>query len=63
MMIILSNICIMAIVLVCLLWVSTYTVSCHSTSRKVTLKETIAIMILFLLLTGAIIPRLAIWLF
>jgi len=62
-MILLSNICIIVIVLVCLLWISSYIVARHSISKKATPMEIIAASFLFLLLTGAIMPRLYIWLF
>ena len=62
-MILISNICILLLVISCLLIASIYVVSLYSINTRATPKEVVISITLFLLLTGAIMPRLVTWLF
>ena len=63
MMIILSNICILLLVTSCLFIGSIYIVLARSLNVRASHKEIVTALILFLLLMGAIMPRLITWLF
>lgn len=77
-MILISNICIIIIVVYCLLHISAYvvanfvtiaddraiTIGRRENNRKATTRtEVIIIIVLFLILSGAVMPRLCAWLF
>ena len=62
-MIVISNICILLLVTSCLFIGSICIVSSWSLNVRATQKEVVITIILFLLLMGAIMPRLVTWLF
>ncbi len=61
-MILISNICIMIATVLCLLFLAVIIVAKNLT-KKATNAHVIIMIIIFLVLVGAVMPRLYIWLF